>query len=97
MNELFAQKVEEARHGDHSEGMNIMGSLVRSSYGEKQSARKSSLGQAEKGEVDKPLLSDSDILGNAFVMIVAGYETTANTIHFSLMELATNPRIQRLL
>jgi hypothetical protein len=52
MNELFAQKVEEARQGDHSEGMDIMGSLVRSSYGGKESGRKSSIGQAEKGEVE---------------------------------------------
>jgi hypothetical protein len=29
-------------------------------------------------------------------MIVAGYETTANSIHFSLMELAIHPKSQRL-
>jgi cytochrome P450 len=74
-----------------------MGSLVRNSYGEKESPRKSSIGQAEKAEVDSPLFSDSDILGNAFVMIVASHETTSNTIQFALMELATNPRSQRLL
>jgi cytochrome P450 len=95
MNELFAQKVEEAREGKQSEGMDIMGSLVRSSYGEKEAPRKSQWGRAEKGEVGKPKLSYSDILGNAFVMIVAGHETTANSIHFSLMELALDPRAQR--
>ena len=95
MNELFAQKVEEARLGKHSEGMDIMGSLVRSSYGEKEAPRKPSPVRAEKEEVGKPKLSDSDILGNAFVMIVAGHETTANSIHFSLMELAMNLRAQR--
>lgn len=78
------------------EGLDIMGMLVRSSYGNSKS-RKASPGHAEKGEVGKPILSDSDILGNAFVMIVAGHETTANSIHFSLMELAINPRAQRLL
>ncbi|RAL58574.1 hypothetical protein DID88_003350 [Monilinia fructigena] len=36
-----------------------------------------------------------NILGNAFVMIVAGHETTANSIHFSLIELAISPRSQR--
>ncbi|KAL2073765.1 hypothetical protein VTL71DRAFT_11091 [Oculimacula yallundae] len=99
MNELFAQKVEEAREGTQTEGLDIMGVLVRSSYGGLTPAhgRKSSPGRAEKGEVDKPILSDSDILGNAFVMIVAGHETTANSIHFCLMELAINPRAQRLL
>lgn len=97
MNELFAQKVEEAHRGDHRDGMDIMGSLVRSSYGEKKGGRKSSSGQIEKGESASPLLSDSDILGNAFVMIVAGHETTASTIHFSVMSLATNPGAQILL
>lgn len=96
MSELFAQKVEEAREGKLSEGIDIMGMLVRSSYGDSKT-RKPSPGHAEKGEVGKPILSDSDILGNAFVMIVAGHETTANSIHFSLMELAINPRAQRLL
>jgi cytochrome P450 len=97
MNELFAQKIEEAHRGDHTEGMDIMGSLVRSSYGEKQEARKSSLGQVEKGELGNALLSDSDILGNAFVMMVAGHETTANTIHFAINQLSINPKSQKLL
>jgi len=97
MKELFAQKVKEAQRGDHSEGMDIMGSLVRSSYGEQQRAGKSSSDHAEKEGLKDPLLSDSDILGNAFVMIVAGHETTASTLHFALMELATNPGSQRLL
>jgi hypothetical protein len=40
MNELFAQKMEEAHRGDHCDGMDIMGSLVQSSYGEKKGVRK---------------------------------------------------------
>ncbi|TVY78334.1 Cytochrome P450 4c21 [Lachnellula suecica] len=86
MNELFAQKVIEARAGQKAEGMDILGALVKSSYGDTS--------RAEKGE--KLVLSDSEILGNAFVMLVAGHETTANAMHFSLMELAITPRAQRL-
>ncbi|KAK2625090.1 hypothetical protein QTJ16_005459 [Diplocarpon rosae] len=98
MSELFTQRREEAREGKMSEGLDIMGMLVRSSYGKSvTSGRKSFPNHAEKEEVVRPILSDSDILGNAFVMIVAGHETTANSIHFSLMELAINPRAQRLL
>ena len=40
-------------------------------------------------------LSDEEVLGNAFVFILAGHETTANTIHFSLLYLAMNPHSQR--
>lgn len=40
-------------------------------------------------------LTDSEILGNLFVMVLAGHETTANSIHFCLALLAMNPSIQR--
>ena len=41
------------------------------------------------------MLSEEEILGNAFVFILAGHETAANTIHFSLLYLAMNPHSQR--
>lgn len=97
MNELFAQKAQDATEGKESEGMDIMGSLVKSSYGPSSAkgSTSSSLSRVEKGQAKKVALSDSEILGNAFVMIVAGHETTANSIHFSLIELAISPRSQR--
>lgn len=54
----------------------------------------------EKGAVSsKQLLTDGEILGNAFVFILAGHETAANTIHFSMLYLAMNwpsqARLQR--
>jgi cytochrome P450 len=94
MNELFAQKAQEAREGKESQGMDIMGSLVRSAYGPSKDV---SPNRAEKGQAGKVALSDSEILGNAFVMIIAGHETTANSVHFSLMELAIYPTAQRQL
>ncbi|KAJ4302293.1 hypothetical protein N0V88_002436 [Collariella sp. IMI 366227] len=66
-------------------GMDIMGQLAQSAYSPK----------ASKDAGCK--LSDSNIIGNAFIMIVAGHETTANTLHFALLELATNPSTQRRL
>jgi cytochrome P450 len=99
MDELFSRKKIEARGYQRREGMDIMGSLVASAYGENPNPCKetpsSSVSVLEKGEIGKPILSDSEILGNAFVMIVAGHETTGNSIHFSLIELATNPKSQR--
>lgn len=96
-NALFSQKVKEAGEDKQTEGMDIMGSLVRSSYGVAESKQKTSPGRLETGEAGKPTLSDTDIFGNAFIMLFAGHETTANAVHFSLMELAINPRAQRLL
>jgi hypothetical protein len=52
MNELFEQKVQEAREGKKSEEMDILGSLVKTAYGqESASSRKPSPCRAEKGEV----------------------------------------------
>lgn len=82
MEEFLQDKIEAARSGDASvdDGMDIMGQLVRAKYGRK--------------DKDAVQLADSDILGDAFIMIVAGHETTANTLHFTLLELAANPAAQ---
>lgn len=45
----------------------------------------------------KSELQKSDLLGNAFVIMLAGHETTANAIHFSLLYLALNFQSQRRL
>ncbi|KAG6017900.1 hypothetical protein E4U43_008393 [Claviceps pusilla] len=47
--------------------------------------------------IKAPVLTRDEILGNAFIMFVAGHETAANTLHFTLINLATNPAAQRLL
>ncbi|KAL2431202.1 Cytochrome P450 monooxygenase [Exophiala dermatitidis] len=58
------------------------------------------LGQLVKGQVFSEkskdvTLTDSEILGNMFVLILAGHETAANSIHFSLVYLALYPKSQR--
>ncbi|ROV92367.1 hypothetical protein VMCG_09104 [Cytospora schulzeri] len=84
MEEFMQDKIEASQCGDASEGgMDIMGQLVRAKYGGKTK--------------DAAQLADSDILGDAFIVIVAGHETTANTLHFTLLELANNPQAQRAL
>jgi cytochrome P450 len=40
-------------------------------------------------------LSDSDVMGNLFMFIIAGHETSANSIHFSIILLALHPPLQR--
>lgn len=48
-------------------------------------------------KADAQLLTDSEILGNAFVFILAGHETTANTLHFAMLYLAMNWSTQEML
>ncbi|RCI08228.1 hypothetical protein L249_6325 [Ophiocordyceps polyrhachis-furcata BCC 54312] len=76
MDELLADKEEEAER--RSEGMDLMGHMVRTAY-------------------DGKGLTKEEILGNAFIMFVAGHETTANVLHFTMVQLATRPATQRRL
>ncbi|KAF4455664.1 cytochrome P450 [Fusarium austroafricanum] len=91
MQELMDEKIEEACRGECIDGMDLMGQLVRSSYG-------TEVGRSQQDmESMKGVLSRDEIHGNAFIMLAAGHETTANAIHFILLELANNPGSQRRL
>ncbi|KAI0544443.1 cytochrome P450 [Xylaria curta] len=85
MQEFLQEKVKDVRRGDRDIGMDIMGSLVATSYQDKQDG---------KGGIQ---LNDSEIIGNAFIMFLAGHETTANVMHFTMLQLADNPAAQRRL
>jgi cytochrome P450 len=96
MREIYEQKIIDVRTGRQGvEGMDIMGSLVKSALGEQShdDASKASISRAEKGQTSG--LTEAEIFGNSFIMILAGHETTANIIHFAIMELAMNPSSQR--
>lgn len=58
------------------------------------------LGQLVNSQMDnkgtKPL-TDSEMLGNMFVLILAGHETAANAVHFSILYLALHPESQKRL
>ncbi|KAI1336888.1 cytochrome P450 [Xylariaceae sp. FL0016] len=92
LHEFLREKIEDVRRGHVNEqGMDIMGSLVRTTYGDEDAT-----GAVKKG-VQTRALSDDEIIGNAFINIVAGHESTANVMHFSLAYLATHPTSQRRL
>lgn len=100
MYEFLRDKTEDAQRGGEGERgdqrMDIMGQLVRAKYGRKNKARNGpATSTSTTAATDE--LSDSDIMGNSFVILVAGHETTANTLHFTLVELATHPAAQRAL
>ncbi|OBT53411.1 hypothetical protein VE04_05674, partial [Pseudogymnoascus sp. 24MN13] len=94
MEELLEKKVEAELAGEKTLGMDIMGALVKSATDADRPDQKKSPGQLESNK-GKRGLTDENIIGNSFVMLLAGHETTANTIHFSLMEIAMAPSSQR--
>lgn len=46
---------------------------------------------------DDPPLKEPEIIGNAFVFLLAGHETVASSLHLCMLYLALNPRFQRSL
>jgi cytochrome P450 len=75
MDELYDLKKNQVASGDATGGMDLFEALIRGS-----------------GIMDETTtnLQKSDLLGNAFVLMLAGHETTANTLHFALIYLAMN-------
>ena len=111
MQEMFEAKKAEVRSGETREGMDLMGKMLLSTLLSNAYTRSGALvkgagitqeslsaSDPEKGGGPTgQLLTDGEILGNAFVFILAGHETAANTIHFALLFLAMNPESQKLL
>ncbi|CAI6335320.1 unnamed protein product [Periconia digitata] len=82
MDEVYEIKKEQVTSGKQSDGMDLFQALIRAS-----------------GIVDEKqtIVKKSDILGNAFVLMLAGHETTANSLHFSLIYLAMHWSSQKRL
>lgn len=89
MSEMVARKKVELAAEDGSSGVHdqvdIVGQLVRGQIASKSTKN------------SPPPLTDSEILGNAFVLILAGHETAANSIHFAMLYLALHTGSQRRL
>lgn len=73
MDEIFEIKKSQVDSGQDAHGMDLFRALIRNS----------GILDPKQNSVQK-----SDLLGNAFVLMLAGHETTANALHFSLIFLA---------
>jgi len=86
MNEMFQTKKADIIAGKETDGLDLMGALVKGA-GITASSEKQT----------KQILTDAEIMGNAFVFILAGHETAANSIHFAILYLALKTSSQRRL
>jgi Cytochrome P450 len=88
MNELYNRKKEDIidQKGVDADGMDLMGSMIR---GSGQIPNTPNYGKPDVG------LTREEILGNSFILFLAGHETAANSMHFSLLMLAARPSFQR--
>ncbi|KAF2147211.1 uncharacterized protein K452DRAFT_348009 [Aplosporella prunicola CBS 121167] len=89
MTELYTMKKAEIREGKSTEGLDLLGAVMKGAGLNRETLTSS--------EMPEQQLSESEILGNAFVFMLAGHETTANAMHFSLVFLALNVTCQRSL
>ncbi|KAF2687799.1 cytochrome P450 [Lentithecium fluviatile CBS 122367] len=82
MDTIYETKKNQVASGHGMAGMDLFQALIRGS-----------------GILDEKQTSikKSDLLGNAFVLMLAGHETTANALHFSLIFLAMNWQSQKRL
>lgn len=96
MHELLSEKLEQHVRGEEPPpGMDVMGHLVRSSHSSPSHSPNEEISDSKPEAPGR--LTTSDIIGNAFIVLVAGHETTANALHFTLLDLAANPAAQRAL
>jgi cytochrome P450 len=76
MDAMYEAKKAEVLSGHNTSSMDLFQAMIRGS---------GILDESKNSELQK-----SDCLGNAFVLMLAGHETTANAIHFSIIYLALN-------
>ncbi|KAK5074652.1 putative P450 monooxygenase [Lithohypha guttulata] len=87
MKELLSKKKEDIESGvANVETNDILTQLVKQQL----------VNQSQDKDIkSKNQLTESEVLGNMFVLILAGHETAANSIHFSILYLALYLQSQR--
>ena len=89
--EIFDDKKAQILAGKDEKSMDLMTALLRGAGVTADDH------EAKRDKPPQQTLTDQEIIGNAFVFILAGHETTANSIHFCLVYLAMNVASQRRL
>ncbi|KAI5808462.1 cytochrome P450 [Peziza echinospora] len=70
---------------------NLLTSLVRQ---QQEQRNNTDLNPDHKGKKTHSTVSEEDILGNAYIITIAGYETTAASLQFAFVVLALHPEQQ---
>ncbi|KAI9890664.1 MAG: hypothetical protein M1814_003733 [Vezdaea aestivalis] len=93
--DLFERKKDQIRSGQVDEATDLMGALVvGSGLTQEVLAEAATSPKASQPGFSKQLLSDSEIIGNVFIYLLAGHETSAHTLQFAFINLALHPASQ---
>jgi len=79
--------IDEKETSSDSPTLDILSNLIRSEANPSN--------EVSNGTIGSTSLTESEVIGNLFVFLIAGHETSANSIHFSLLLLAIHPSTQR--
>ncbi|RDL40135.1 Uncharacterized protein BP5553_00114 [Venustampulla echinocandica] len=71
---------------------NLLQTVLKSSYDVAQVEKQKKVGEQK---TRKDGFTDDEVLGNLFIYLLAGYETTANAIAYGLIVLALEPELQK--
>jgi hypothetical protein len=85
---IQSEKRNLAEKNDHQSEIargNLLTSLLRVSASE---------GNDESTELKKKAFTEDEVIGNLFIFLIAGYETTSNVVLYGLIVLAIQPDIQ---
>ncbi|KAK3343536.1 putative cytochrome P450 oxidoreductase [Lasiosphaeria hispida] len=96
MDELLAAERERLKLQTNTAEMtkdNLLTAVLRSSMANQEASQ--DVDEKEKGRASRTSLTDGEIKGNVFIFLLAGYDTTANTILFCVTVLALYPDIQQ--
>jgi cytochrome P450 len=52
---------------------------------------------ADQNNKEEKKMNEQEVMGNTFIFLFAGHETTANTLHYALLHLAQRQDIQKCL
>lgn len=106
LTELLEHKKAQMSQGEQdNETMDLMGTYLPTPHESKplttpgnmlRASQESLTPTSEKSSSDAPL-REPEIISNAFIFLLAGHETTANSIHFCFLYLAMHLSSQRLM
>ena len=96
MKEMLNAKRKELDGGKDvvARGTDLLSSLVKSSADVRTVVNDNT---TSSGKIGVGGFSDDELMGNAFVLIMAGHETTAGALHYGLLLLAMHVQSQRML
>ncbi|XP_076127632.1 thromboxane-A synthase isoform X2 [Alosa pseudoharengus] len=91
-----ADEASPSTHSTHSTAQHTLSGSTAQESGQESSKQSTAHGPTQ-GAAQKRVMTEDEIVGQAFIFLLAGYETTSSTLAFTCYLLATHPECQQKL